>query len=73
MSEDSVDPDDHQMLFTAVQQRRTVVEVLGVSLGPTVDLGRVDYNLKMFKDGDGTVTVGGTGSQTAHVSSSDTL
>ena len=39
-----------------------MVEVLGVSLGPTVDLGRVDYNLKMFKDGDGTVTVGGTGS-----------
>ena len=39
-----------------------VMEVLGVSLDPTVDLGRVDYNLKMFKDGDGTVTVGGTGS-----------
>ena len=38
------------------------MEVLGVSLGPTVDLGRVDYNLKMFKDGDGTVTVDGTGS-----------
>ena len=73
MSEDSVDPDDHQMLFTAVQQRRTVMEVLGVSLDPTVDLGRVDYNFKMFKDGDGTVTVGGTGSQTAHVSSHDCL
>ena len=50
-----------------------MVEVLGVSLGPTVDLGRVDYNFKMFKDGDGTVTVGGTGSQTAHVSSHDCL
>ena len=34
-----------------------MVEVLGVSLDPTVDLGRVDYNFKMFKDGDGTVTV----------------
>ena len=33
-----------------------MVEVLGVSLDPTVDLGRVDYNFKMFKDGDGTVT-----------------
>ena len=39
-----------------------VVEILGVSLGPTVDLGRADYNFEMFKDGDGTVTVGGTGS-----------
>ena len=29
-----------------------MVEVLGVSLGPTVDLGRVDYNFKLFKDGD---------------------
>ena len=28
------------------------MEVLGVSLDPTVDLGRVDYNFKMFKDGD---------------------
>ena len=56
MSEDSVDPDNHYMVFTAVQWRRTVVEVLGVSLGPTVDLGRVDYNFKMFQDGDGTVT-----------------
>ena len=50
-----------------------MVEVLGVSLGPTVDLGRVDYNFKMFKDGDGTATVGGIGSQTAHVSSPDIL
>ena len=50
-----------------------MMEVLGVSLDPTVDLGRVDYNFKMFKDGDGTVTVGGTGSQTAHVSSHDCL
>ena len=49
------------------------MEVLGVSLDPTVDLGRVDYNFKMFKDGDGTVTVGGTGSRTAHVSSHDCL
>ena len=47
------------------------MEILGVSLGPTVDLGRVDYDFKMFKDGDG--TVGGTGSQTAHVSSHDCL
>ena len=39
-----------------------MVEVLGVSLGPIVDLGRVDYNFKMFKDGDGTVTFDGTGS-----------
>ena len=39
-----------------------MVEVLGVSLDPTVDLGRVDYNFKMFKDGDGMVTVDGTGS-----------
>ena len=61
-SEDSVDSDDHYMVFMAVQWRRTVMEVLGVSLGLTVDLGRVDYNLKMFKDGDGTVTVDGTGS-----------
>ena len=28
------------------------MEVLGVPLGPTVDLGRVDYNFKRFKDGD---------------------
>ena len=34
-----------------------MVEFLGVSLDPTVDLGRVDYDFKMFKDGDGTVTV----------------
>ena len=38
------------------------MDVLGVSLGPTVDLGRADYNFKMFQDGDGTVTVDGTGS-----------
>ena len=38
------------------------MEVLGVSLDPTVDLGGVDYNLKMFKDGDGAVTVDVTGS-----------
>ena len=50
------------MAFTAVQWRRTVVEILGVSLDPTVDLGRVDYNFKMFKDDDGMITVGGTGS-----------
>ena len=29
-----------------------MVEILGVSLDPTVDLGRVDYNFKLFKDGD---------------------
>ena len=59
-----------------MQERGTVVEVLGVSLGPTkevkkgffnllgptVDLGRADHNFKMFQDGDGTVTVDGTGS-----------
>ena len=28
-----------------------VMEVLGVSLDATVDLSRVDYNFKMFKDG----------------------
>ena len=38
------------------------MEVLGVSLGPTVDLGRAGYNFKMFQDGDGTVTVDGAGS-----------
>ena len=29
------------------------MEVLGVPLDATVDLGRVGYNFKMFKDGDG--------------------
>ena len=39
-----------------------VMKVLGVLLGPTVDLGRTDYNFKLIQDGDGTVTVDGTDS-----------
>ena len=42
--------------------RMTVMKVLGVSLSPTVDLGRADHNFKMIQDGDGTVPVDDTGS-----------
>ena len=38
------------------------MKVLGVSLGPTVDLGRADYSFKLIQNGDGTVTVDGTDS-----------
>ena len=36
------------------------MKVLGVSVGPTVDLGRADNNFKLIQNGDGTVTVDGT-------------
>ena len=41
-----------------------VKKVPGVSLGPTVDLGRSDCNFKLIsiQNGDGTVPVDATGS-----------